>query len=125
MKKYLQFYAAVVVTVVLFDVTASLASRLLVFDYTKLFWASWCIYFLAGFVGGKRLGFIGGISAGLVAGFADSTVGWFLSTAIGPYIPRRLPEFGILVVAVTVVIVSALGAFFGLIGATLAKLLKR
>ena len=113
------------VAVVLFDVIASLASRVFVFDYGKLFWASWLIYFLAGFVGCKRLGFIGGVSAGLVAGFADATLGWFLATAIGPHVSARPPAFGIVVVAVTVVIVSVLGTFFGLIGATLAKLLKR
>lgn len=125
MKKYLLVYSTVILTVVLFDVVASFASRILVFDYAKIFWASWFIYFIAGFVGGKRLGFIGGISAGLVAGFADATLGWFLSTVVGPYLPNRPPEFGILVVAVVIVMVSVLGAFFGLIGATLAKLLNR
>ena len=119
MKKYLQFYSIVIATVVLFDVIASFASRVLVFDYTKLFWVSWCIYFIAGFVGGKRLGFIGGVSSGLVAGFADATLGWFLSTLVGPYVSNRPPEFGIVVVAVTIVVVTALGACFGLIGATL------
>jgi hypothetical protein len=74
MKKHLQFYVIVILAVALFEVLASLASRMFVFDYTKLFWASWCIYFLAGFVGCKRLSFIGGITSGLAAGFGDANV---------------------------------------------------
>jgi len=97
-----------------------------VFDYTKLFWASWCIYFLAGFVGCKRLGFIGGITSGLAAGLGDATLGWFLSKAVGPYLPNRPQQpYGIVIVGIVIVIVSTLGAFFGLLGASLSKLLNR
>ena len=126
MKKHFQFYLAVILTVVVFDGIASLASRKLGFDYTKLFWASWCLYFIAGFVGCKRLGFIGGSTAGLVAGCGDATLGWFVSTAVGPYLPNH-PEqsYGIVIVGITIIIVSMLGTFFGLLGATLSKLLNR
>jgi len=126
MKKHLQFYVTVILAIALFDLIASLASRMFVFDYTKLFWASWCIYFIAGFVGCKRLGFIGGITSGLVAGFGDATLGWFLSTAVGLYLsngPQQ--QYGIVIVGITIVIVSTLGAFFGLLGASLSKLLNR
>jgi len=85
MKKYLQFYSIVIIGVVLFDVVGSFASRIFLFDYTRLFWVSWCIYFIAGYVGCKRLGFIAGVAAGMFAGFADATLGWFLSTAIGAH----------------------------------------
>lgn len=126
MKKYLQFYVTVILAVAIFDVIASLASRMFVFDYTKLFWASWCIYFIAGLVGCKRLGFISGITLGLVAGLGDATLGWFLSTAVGPYLPNRPQQpYGILIVGITIVIVTTLGAFFGLLGACLCKLLNR
>ena len=126
MKKHFQFYLAVILAVALFDVVASLASRMFVFDYTKLFWASWCFYFIAGFVGCKRLGFIGGITAGLVAGFGDATLGWLLSTAVGPYLPNRpQQQYGIVIVGITIIIVSTLGTFFGLCGAALFKLLNR
>ena len=125
MKKYFQFYLVVILAVALFDVIASLGSRMLVFDYAKLFWASWCLYFIAGFVGCKRLGFIGGIIAGLVAGFGDATLGWFLSTAVGPYLPNRPQQpYGILIVGIVIIIVSMLGTFFGLLGASLSKLLN-
>jgi hypothetical protein len=126
MKKVFQFYLAVILAIALFDVIASLASRVFVFDYTNLFWASWCLYFIAGFVGCKRLGFIGGVAAGLVAGFADATVGWLLSRAIGPYLPNHSqPQYGILIVGITIVVVSFLSTFFGLLGAALAKLVNR
>jgi len=126
MKKHLQFYVTVILAIALFDLIASLASRMFVFDYTKLFWASWCIYFIAGFVGCKRLGFIGGIISGLVAGFGDATLGWFLSMAVGPYLPNRpQQQYGIVIVGITIVIVSLLGVFFGLLGASLSKLLNR
>jgi hypothetical protein len=126
MKKHLQCYLAVILAVALFDVIASLASRMFVFDYTKLFWASWCFYLIAGFVGCKRLGFIGGITAGLVAGFGDATIGWFLSTAVGPHVPNRpQQEYGLVIVGITIVIVSMVGTFFGLLGAALFKLLNR
>ncbi len=126
MKKHFQFYLTVILAIALFDVIASLASRMFVFDYTKLFWASWCCYFIAGFVGCKRLGFIGGIAAGLVAGFGDATLDWFLSTAVGPYFPNRPQQpYGVVIVGITIIIVSTLGTFFGLIGAALSKLLNR
>ena len=123
MKSHLQFYLIVILAIALFDLVASLASRILMFDYTNLSWVSWCLYSIAGFVGCQRLGFLGGIVAGLAAGFGDATLGWFLSTIAGPYIPIGPHQYGILVVITTVVMVSALGVFFGLVGAALAKLI--
>lgn len=124
MKKHFRFYLAVILAIALFDVIGSLASRIFVFDYTKLVLASWCFYFIAGFVGCKRL--VGGIIAGLVAGFGNATLGWFLSTAIGPYLPNHPQEqLGIVIVGITIVIVSMLGTFFGLFGAAFFKLLNR
>ena len=126
MKKHFLFYLAVFLAIALFDVIASLASRIFVFDYTKLIWASWGFYFIAGLVGCKRLGFVGGIIAGLVAGIGNATLGWFLSTAVGPYLPNRpQQQYGIVIVGITIVIVSMLGTFFGLLGAAVSKLLNR
>jgi len=126
MQRLLKIYLTVIVLVVLFDVVGSIASRLLLFDYTKLFWMSWCIYFIAGFVGYRRLGFLSGAAAGLIAGLGDATFGWFLSSAIGPYLPNRTQQqYGIVIVIITIVIVTILGAFFGLVGALVSKLLSR
>lgn len=125
MKSHLQFYLIVILAIALFDFVGSLASRIFLFDYTNLSWVSWCLYSIAGFVGCKRLGFLGGIVAGLAAGFGDATLGWFLSTTVGPYIPSGPHQYGILVVIITVVMVSALGVFFGLVGAALAKLMNQ
>lgn len=124
MKRHLQFYLTVIIIVALFDVVASFASRIFLFDYTKLFWVSWCINFMAGFVGYKRLGFVGGVVAGFAAGFGDATLGWFLSMAISPYIRHPPQQFGILIIIITVVMVSTLGIFFGLIGAIVSKLVS-
>ena len=122
MKKHFPFYLAVILAVALFDVIASLASRIFMFDYTNLIWASWSFYFIAGFVGCKRLGFVGGVIAGLVAGFGNATLGWFLSTAVGPYLPNRpQQQYGIVIVGITIVIVTMLGTFFGLFGAALSN----
>ncbi|MEP6912074.1 MAG: hypothetical protein ABI923_04930 [bacterium] len=126
MQRHLKFYSVVIVLVVLFDVVGSIASRIFQFDYTKLFWVSWCIYFIAGFIGYKRLGLLGGIAAGFVAGLGDATLGWFVSTAIGPYLPNRPQQpYGIVIVMIAILIVSILGAFFGLIEAVVSKLLTR
>lgn len=76
------------------------------------------------FLGYKRLGFVGGVVAGLAAGFGDATLGWFLSIAISPYIRHPPQRFGILIVIITVVMVSTLGLFFGLIGAIVSKLVS-
>ena len=65
MKRHLQFYLIVILAIALFDLVASLASRILMFDYTNLSWVSGCLYSIAGFVGCKRLGFLGGIVAAL------------------------------------------------------------
>jgi hypothetical protein len=101
-----------------------MASRAFVFSYLKLFWLSWCIYFLAGFFACTRFAFIDGIIAGLVAGLGDATIGWCLSTVIGPYIPGRPQHYSIVVIAVTIVMVSLLSTLFGLLGATICKLVR-
>lgn len=126
MQRNLKFNLAVIAAVVLIDVVGSIASRAFHFNYTRLFWVSWCVYFLAGFVGYRRFGFLAGVVAGWVAGFAEATLGWLLSTAVGPYLPNRPQQpYGVLIVIVTVIIVSILGVFFGLIGALVSKLLSR
>jgi hypothetical protein len=125
MKERIQYYFTVACVIVLFDVIASFASRALAFNYTKLAWASWSLYALAGYVGCRRFGFLSGIVAGLIAGLSDSTVGWSLSSAIGPYIPLTQPRHTLLLVSVVIVIVSLTGAFFGFIGSSAGHIIKR
>lgn len=114
-----QFYFYVACLIVLFDVTASLASRFLKFDYTSLSWASWCLYVLAGFLGCRYHGFAAGVATGLVAGVTDATLGWLAELAIKPYVPFKQPPYSLALILITIIIVSFEGLFFALIGALL------
>jgi hypothetical protein len=125
MKKRIQFGLIVIGVIVLFDAVASVVSRNLQFDYSKLFWASFLLYLAAGYFGCKYFDFLTGIAGGFVAGLADSTVGWFVSSVIGPYFSTAQPPYGALIISFTVIIVSVLGTFFGLIGALVCKITKR
>jgi len=107
MKKRVQFYFIVASVIVLFDLVASIISRTLEFDYTKLGWVSWGLYFAAGYFGCKYFDFLSGVVAGLVAGLSDSTIGWAVSSAIGPYIPFAQPRYTVLLILIVVIIVSA------------------
>lgn len=71
--------------IVFFDVATALASKWLHFDYTRLIWASFCLYAVCGYLGFAYRHLLGGALAGLMAGLTDSTIGWALSTAIRPY----------------------------------------
>jgi hypothetical protein len=125
MKKRIQFYLVVACVIVLFDLIGSVMSRTLVFDYTKLGWVSWGLYFAAGYFGCKYFDLLSGVVAGLVAGLSDSTVGWAVSSAIGPYIPFTQPPYTLLLILIVVIIVSSKSTFLGLIGALFCKIIKR
>ena len=125
MKNKAYFHLAVVCAVVFFDVIASCASKLLLFDYTKLAILSWVLYCVAGYFGCKYHGFLAGVLAGLVAGLADSTVGWALSSAIGPLLPAHRAQHTFVMVLLVVIIVSVIGVFFSSIGAGIRMLVGR
>jgi hypothetical protein len=126
MKNQAKFYLAIACVIILFDIAASFASRAAQFNYTNLAWVSWGLYVACGYFGCKYRGFLGGVVAGLVAGLSDSTVGWALSCLIGPYLPFAQPgRYAPVLIAVAIVIVTAMGAFFGLVGALLCKITTR
>lgn len=122
MKSKAPFYLTVFCAIVVFDLIASLTSRLLTFDYTKLVLISWLLYCAAGYFGCKYYGFLGGVVAGLTAGVADSTAGWSLSSAIGPYVPRVPPPHSFVTTLFVVAVVSITGVVLGSIGAALRKI---
>jgi hypothetical protein len=122
MKKKAQFYLTVFCVIVAFDLVASLASRSLIFDYTKLVPLSWLLYCAAGYFGCKYYGFLRGVVAGLTAGVADSTAGWALSSAIGPYVPQARPPHTFLTVLLVMAVVSITGVILGSVGAVLRKI---
>ncbi len=122
MKNKALFYVTVFCVIVVFDLIASLASRSLAFDYTKLAPLSLLLYCAAGYFGCKYHGFIGGVMAGLAAGVADSTAGWALSSAIGSYVPQARPPHTLLKVLLVVAVVSLTGVILGSVGAALRKI---
>ena len=125
MKAETRFYLVLVASIVLFDVTGSLASRMLKFDYTALVWPSRFLYLLAGYFGFSYIRLVGGVLAGLVAGIADATIGWALSAAIRPYLPFAQPPLSVRTIMFVVVFVSLQAAFFGFVGGLLSLLVRR
>jgi hypothetical protein len=116
-KNKLQFYGALVVMIVLFDVAASFWSKSFGFDYSGLAVVSLILYFIAGFLGCRFDGLSGGVLAGLVAGLADSTLGWWLSSLIKPNIQFEQPVYTLPLITEIVFIVTAEATLVGLIGA--------
>jgi hypothetical protein len=125
MNKKIHLYLIVALVIVLFDAAASVASRVLQFDYTNLMWVSWGLYIAIGFLGCLHFDLMSGVSAGFIAGLSDSTVGWVLSSVIGPYLPFAPRSYSIALILVAIAIVCVMGTFFGLIGALSCKLFKR
>jgi hypothetical protein len=124
MKNRIRFYLIVTCGIVLFDAIASFASRAFAFNYSKLFWLSWCLWALAGFFGCKYFDFLSGIGAGLVAGLSDSTVGWALSSAIGPNIPFTPYRPTPMIILLVVMSVSFMSTVIGFIGALVGNVVK-
>jgi hypothetical protein len=125
MKKRIQFALVVVGAILLFDASASGLSRTLQIDYVKLFWVSFSLYFAAGYFGCRYFDLLTGLGGGFVAGLTDSTVGWLVSSVIGPYTSTPQPQYVVATVLFTVILVSVLGAFVGLIGALVSKIIGR
>ena len=73
-----------VITVVAYDLAASIASRSLSFPYAYASIGSALIYASAGFVSAQTGGLSSSIVVGVIAGLADSTIGWRVSWLLGP-----------------------------------------
>jgi hypothetical protein len=125
MKNRIQFGVIVLGAIFLFDALASVLSRTLQIDYAKLFWVSFLLYLAAGYFGCKYFDFLTGLGGGFVAGLTDATVGWLVSSVIGPYTSMAQQDYGPVIILITVIIVSVLGAFFGLLGALIRKIIGR
>jgi hypothetical protein len=125
MKNKTQLFISVASAIVVFDVVASFASRLLHFDYGSLVWVTFCLYMVCGYMGFQYRQLLGGFLAGLMAGLADSTAGWALSVAIHPYIQPSQTRPTVFTVSATIVFVSLVAGFFGFAGAVIAKGISR
>ena len=56
---------------------------------------------------------------------ADSTAGWLVSWTVGPHTSTAQLQYGPVMILFTVIIVSVVGAFFGLVGALVRKIIGR
>lgn len=66
-----------------------------------------------------------GVLTGAFLGLVAATIGWAASTLLGPSQASAGSEMPAVDVAVTVLIVTAIGAFFGLISALIARRVGR
>ena len=106
-----------IAVVVGFDVIASLASRLLQFEYMSLILVSLAIYLAAGYWGAHKQGFFFGLLLAALAGLTDSTIGWWVSTLIRPYSAMGIPALALSLQLIILVIVTPLALGIGFVGA--------
>src|SRR5579863_3550936 len=86
-------------TIVAFDLVASVASRAIGFRYGYAAVGSWLLYAVFGFLIGRRAN-VGSAAFGvaIIAGF-EATIGWAVSWAVGPgRLPTGVPSAGNIVV---------------------------
>ena len=104
--------------ILVFDTAWATVARLGGYDYTSLFWVSFLLYAMAGFVAGRVRGTGVGALAGLAVALVDGTLGWWVSAVIGPgAVSGATP----IAVAGTVATVAVTGFFCGLIGSLVAR----
>lgn len=113
----------IIAVVVSFDIVASLASRLLQFDYTNLILVSLAIYLAAGYWGAHKRGFLFGLLLGALAGLTDATIGWWVSTLIHPFSRIGIPPLELSLQLFILLVVTPLAFGFGFIGAGICKIL--
>jgi hypothetical protein len=107
-----------VFTVLLFDVIASVAARILAFPYARASVGSYFIYLGVGFIAARvavHSRAKEGAIAAAVAGFADASAGWAISWIIGPGRPSNgtISPIQWAVTAIVVVLFAALIGFLG------------
>jgi hypothetical protein len=123
MRKFAPIIAVGVITVILFDISASVLSSYLGLSYGYFSIGSFLIYLAFGFLGARVSSWFYGSVVGAILGLADSTIGWAISWSIGPGRPEM--EMNGLLIAITVLFVMVYGAVVGLIGGALSLLKKR
>ena len=107
-----------------FDVAASVGSIALGFPYASATYGSIIMYVGFGFLAALRYGFSRGVLLGALLGLIDATAGWAISWAIGPG-QVAASQFSFGAWALTLVLVVAMGAVFGLVGTGAAMLVRR
>jgi hypothetical protein len=107
-------------SIVLFDLVASLASRVFGFPYGYATLGSLLIYASIGFVAARRVDVAAAATASAAVGFVEATLGWAISWLIGPgRLPSGTPSLGR--IANTVLIVTLIGAAIGALGGIIGQ----
>lgn len=109
-------------SIVLYDAIGALASLSLGFDYGWLVLGSTAIYVMVGYFAGNKKNVVVGSLAGAVMGLVDSTLGWYISWTVGPGKPE-IDMDGTMIIA-TIITVTLLAAFIGMIGGFIARAIK-
>ncbi|HEX6590073.1 MAG TPA: hypothetical protein VF039_13795 [Longimicrobiales bacterium] len=113
------WWVAIACVVLTFDTAASLVSTTTGIPYTAFAIGSYVIYFMAGYLVGRRFGMSAGIAAGAVAGITDATLGWLVSWLLSAASAEG--EIGPALVLGTIVIVAAGATVLGAIGALVGR----
>lgn len=109
-------------TVLLFDIAASLASKGLGFPYAYASIGSVFIYALVGYFTFRRCGLVRAVGAAVLIEIVDATLGWYISWQIGP---GALPADQLTppIIATTIMTVLIFAAICALIGSAIARVI--
>ena len=110
------------VAVLVFDTTASFASKGLGFPYAYASIGSVLIYAMVGYFTYRRCGLVRAVGAAVLVELVDATLGWFISWQIGP---GALPtdQVSTPIIATAIVSVLIFAAVCALIGSAIARVL--
>lgn len=123
MRKTLNILLFSIVAICFVDTIGSIASRKFAFNYSYLSMISFLIYALTSFVITKLVNFKMGVLGASILGLFDSTIGWKISILLScnsSMIPRTITIW-----IITIIIVTLMAAFAGLIGGGFAKIIEK
>lgn len=125
MKKEHKILLGGLIAVGLLDTVGSIASRQLHFDYTLLSFVSFIIYGTTCFLATKTTDLKTGVIYGMILGFFDSTIGLKISMLLDANTGDSKYEITTVFWIIIVVYMIGFGAFAGLIGGGLARIVKK
>lgn len=107
--------------ILVFDLLASLLSRLTGIPYAAFSIGSFLIYLAAGYSAQRRFGFGVAALVGAGTGLAESTVGWGISWLIGPG-RSGMEQPAVTRIFGTVILVVIIGSVVAMVGAAVARI---
>jgi hypothetical protein len=125
MNGWLRIVVLGAISILAFNVVASVSSKFTGIPYTYAVIGSALIYFAVGFFVVRATGSVGQAALGAgVVGLVEGTVGWRLSQMIGPVVPPDAmgdDPIRTFAVVATVVMVSAIAVAIGAVGGMVGK----